>query len=241
MSSLRVNPIGFNDVIMELRRLADPAVAKGLIRFGLPAQKALGITAPRLRALAKRIGRNQALSLKLWTTGIHEARVLAALIGEPDEVTKRQMARWARDFDSWGVCDACCVVLFVHTPHSMEMAFRWSRDKREYVKRAGFVLMASMAVHQKALADREFVPMLRAIREQSADERGFVKKAVNWALRQIGKRNLHLNMLAIETGTKIQSLDSPSARWIASDALRELRSDAVRRRLKLKLKKHKSH
>ena len=230
----------FSDIIAELRLMADPAVAKGLSRFGLPTKKALGITAPKLRALAKRIGKNQALSLRLWSTGILEVRVLAALIGEPAEVTKRQMARWGRDFDSWGVCDACCGVLFVYTPHAMEMAFRWSRDKREYVKRAGFVLMASMAVHQKSLADGEFVPMLRAIREQSADERGFVKKAVNWALRQIGKRNLHLNMLAIETAAKIQSLDSPAARWVASDALRELRGDAVQRRLDVKPRTHKS-
>ena len=230
----------FSDVMVELRKMADPTVARGLSRFGLPTEKALGITAPKLRALAKRIGKNQALSLKLWTAGLLEARVLAALVGEPDEVTRRQMTLWARDFDSWGVCDACCGVLFVRTPHAMQMAFIWSRDKREYVKRAGFVLMASMAVHQKFLDDREFVPMLRAIREQSADERGFVKKAINWALRQIGKRNLHLNTLAVETATRIQFLNSPAARWVASDALRELRSDAVQCRLKEKLKRHNS-
>ena len=230
----------FSDVMVELRKMADPTVARGLSRFGLPTEKALGITAPKLRALAKRIGKNQALSSKLWTAGLLEARVLAALVGDPAEVTKRQMARWARDFDSWGVCDACCGVLFVHTPQAMEMAFRWSRDKKEYVKRAGFVLMASMAVHQKYLEDREFFPMLGAIREQSADERGFVKKAVNWALRQIGKRNLHLNTLAIETATRIQTLDSRAARWVASDTLRELRCDAVQRRLKARHKKHKS-
>jgi 3-methyladenine DNA glycosylase AlkD len=238
--SFRISPMHFSDVIAELQHMTDPAVARGLSRFGLPTEKALGITAPKLRAFAKRIGRNQTLSLKLWTTGILEARVLAALVGEPEKVTKRQMAQWASDFDSWGVCDACCAVLFVYTPHAMEMAFKWSRDKREYVKRAGFVLMASMAVHQKALENREFVPMLKAIREQSADERGFVKKAVNWALRQIGKRNSHLNVAAIETGTRIQSLNSSAARWVAADALRELRSDAVQRRLKVKLRRLKS-
>ena len=228
------------EVIAELHSLADPAVVRGLSRFGLPTEHALGISAPKLHALAKRIGRDQALSLKLWETGVHEARVLAALVGEPDQVTKRQMVRWARDFDSWGVCDACCVVLFVHTPHAMAMAFRWSRDKREFVKRAGFVLMASMAVHQKSLADNTFVPMLKAIQEQSTDKRWFVKKAVNWALRQIGKRNLHLNLLAIETAARIRSLNSPPARWIASDALRELHSDGVQRRLKAKLARRNS-
>lgn len=225
----------FNEVVAELHSMADPEVVKGLHRFGLPTENALGISAPKLRSLAKRIGRDQALSLKLWDTGIQEARVLAALVGEPEKVTKRQMVRWVRDFDSWGVCDACCGVLFDRTPHAMTMAFKWSRDRREYVKRAGFVLMASMAVHQKALADGAFVPMLQAIHEEATDERGFVKKAVNWALRQIGKRNLHLNELAIKTAVGIQSLNSPAARWIASDALRELRGDAVQRRLRLKL------
>jgi 3-methyladenine DNA glycosylase AlkD len=237
---LQANPMTFNEVMTELRQLADPAVVRGLSRFGLPANKALGITAPKLRALAKRIGKNQALSLKLWTTGILDARVLAALIGEADQVTKRQMAQWASDFDSWGVCDACCVVLFVYSPHAMEMAFKWSHDKREFVKRAGFALMASMAVHQKSLEDRDFVPMLKVIHDESADDRWFVKKAVNWALRQIGKRNLRLNVLAIETAARIQSLDSPAARWVSSDALRELRGDAVQSRLKAKLKRRKA-
>jgi len=230
----------FNEAIAELHSLADSAVVRSLSRFGLPTKHALGISAPKLHALAKRIGRDQALSLRLWETGVHEARVLAALVGEPDRVTKRQMDRWVGDFDSWGVCDACCGVLFVYSSDAMEMAFKWSRDKREYVKRAGFALMASMAVHQKSLADSAFVPMLRAIREQSADERGFVRKAVNWALRQIGKRNFHLNSLAIETATKIHSIKSPAARWIASDALRELHSDGVQRRLKAKLARRNS-
>jgi 3-methyladenine DNA glycosylase AlkD len=224
-----------SEVITELHSMADPAVVRSLSRFGLPTENALGISAPKLRALAKRIGKDHALSLKLWETGVPDARVLAALVGEPDQVSMRQMNRWASEFDSWGVCDACCGVLFVYSPHAMKMAFKWSRDKREYVKRAGFALMASMAVHQKSLADSAFVPMLRAIRAQSTDDRGFVRKAVNWALRQIGKRNLHLNSLAIETATKIHSIKSPAARWVASDALRELRSDAVQRRLKAKL------
>jgi 3-methyladenine DNA glycosylase AlkD len=230
----------FNEVIAELRQMANPAVVRSLGRFGLPMDKSLGITAPKLRALSKRIGKNQALSLKLWETGIHDARVLAALVGEADKVSKHQMARWARGFDSWGVCDACCVVLFVDAPYAMEMAFKWSRDRREFVKRAGFALMAAMAVHWKSLEDREFVPMLKAVREQSADERNFVKKAVNWALRQIGKRNVHLNVLAIETATKIHSLNSPAARWVASDALRELRGEAVQRRLRAKLRRQSS-
>jgi 3-methyladenine DNA glycosylase AlkD len=230
----------YNDVIKELQEMADPTVAEGIKRFGIPNANALGITAPQLRSLAKKIGKNQSISLKLWTTGILEARGLAALVGEPEAVTKRQMNSWARDFDSWSVCDACCCVLFVYTPYAKEMAFRWSKDQREFVKRAGFVLMAAMAVHQKALEDRAFVPMLREIREGCKDERGFVWKAVNWALRQIGKRNLHLNQLAIESAIKIRSVDSRAARWIATDALRELRSEAVQRRLQSKMKSKKS-
>jgi 3-methyladenine DNA glycosylase AlkD len=230
----------FTEIVAELRRMGDPAVVQGLERFGLPTAKALGITAPKLRSFAKKIGKNQALSLKLWTTDLQEARVLAALVGDPEKVTKRQMDRWAKEFDSWGVCDACCGVLFVYSPHAMDMAFKWSIDKKEFVKRAVFVMMASMAVHQKSLADGAFVPMLKSIREQSADDRGFVKKAVNWALRQIGKRNLRLNARAIETAAKIQTLNSSAARWIAADALRELRSDAVQRRLKAKLTRAKS-
>jgi 3-methyladenine DNA glycosylase AlkD len=230
--------VDFREVNVELHSLADPAVVRGLSRFRLPTENALGISAPQLHAFAKRIGRDQELSLKLWETGVPEARVLAALVGEPDKVTKRQMVRWARDFDSWGVCDACCGVLFVYSPHAM--AFKWSRDKREFVKRAGFALMAAMAVHQKSLEDSEFIPMLKAIRLQSTDERWFVKKGVNWALRQIGKRNLHLNALAIDTASKIHTIKSPSAKWIASDALRELRSDAVQRRLRAKLARRNS-
>jgi 3-methyladenine DNA glycosylase AlkD len=230
----------YNDVIKELQDMTDPTVAEGIKRFGIPNGNALGITAPQLRLLAKKIGKNQSISLKLWTTGILEARGLAALVGEPDAVTKRQMNAWAQDFDSWSVCDACCCVLFVGTPYAKEMAFRWSKDRREFVKRAGFVMMAAMAVHQKALADIAFVPMLREIQRECKDERGFVRKAVNWALRQIGKRNLHLNELAIETAIKIRSVDSRAARWIATDALRELRSEAVQRRLQSKMKRKKS-
>ena len=220
--------------------MADPAVAKGAERYGLASGNVLGITAPRLRALAKRIGTNQELSLALWPTGIHEARVLAALIGDSALVSKRQMARWARDFDNWAVCDACCGELFIYTPYAVECAFRWSSQRREFVKRAGFVMMATMAVHLKQLGDDEFIPMLRAIRRESTDERNFVRKAVNWALRQIGKRNSNLNTLAIETARQVGAIDSRSARWIASDALRELRSSAVHRRLQGREKKNRT-
>ena len=219
-------------VLSQLHRLANPAVVKGAERFGIRGVKMLGISAPRIRALAKSIGTDQKLSLALWRTGFLEARALAAMIGDPALVSKSQMEHWVRDFDNWGVCDACCGELFVYTPFAREKAFRWSSQKREFVKRAGFVMMAVMAVHLKELGDEEFAPMLQAIRREAADDRNFVRKAVNWALRQIGKRNSRLNASAIETAREIRAMESRSARWIASDALRELNSPAVRQRLR---------
>jgi len=229
-----------SEVMVELRRLGDPAVVSGMKRFGLPTGNALGISAPKLRSFAKRIGRDQDLSLKLWHTGAMEARVLAALIGDPQKVTKRQMERWVKDFDSWGVCDACCGVLFVYSPYALEAAFRWACSEREFVKRAGFVMMAEIAIHLKTLGDREFLPMLKLIRRESVDERNFVRKAVNWALRQIGKRNNRLNRLCIGEAKRIQASSSRSARWIANDALRELQSAPVQRRFQKLEKKSRT-
>lgn len=219
------------EVISRLRELGDPVVVKAMARFGLPTKNALGVTAPRLRLLAKSIGRDQKLSLELWSTGIPDARVLAALIGDPQKVTKRQMEHWVKEFDSWGVCDACCGVLFVDSSFALEAAYRWVTKEPEFVKRAGFVMMAEMAIHRKEMEDSEFLPMLTSIRIGAIDERNFVRKAVNWALRQIGKRNLRLNKLAIAEAERIRRIDSKSARWIASDALRELQSPKVQSRL----------
>jgi len=219
------------EVIDELKRLGDPAIVEGMKRFGGTTEHALGITAPQLRSLAKRIGQDQELSLKLWTTGIHEARAIAALIGDPEKVTWRQMGKWVKDFDSWSTCDAACVVLFVRSPYALRAAFQWCRSEKEFVKRAGFVMMAAAAIHLKSLDDREFLPMLNEIRRGSDDERNFVRKAVNWALRQIGKRNKRLNKLAIAEGERMRRIESRAARWIASDALRELRNPQVQRRL----------
>lgn len=187
--------------------------------------------------LAKKIGRDQALSLKLWSTGFLEARVLAALTGDPAKVTRRQMERWVKTLDSWGVCDACCACLFVHTPHALEAALKWSKSEKEFIKRAGFVMMAEIALHLKTLDDRQFLRMLKAIRREACDERNFARKSVNWALRQIGKRNSFLNEQAIRTARSVHALNSPSARWVANDALRELQSSKVLLRLQEKSKK----
>lgn len=219
------------DILAHLKSLADPSQLEGMARFGIRVETALGgISAPLLRKLAREIGKNHRLAQKLWKSGIHEARHLAALIDEPAQVTEAQMERWAKQFDSWDVCDGCCLNLFDKTPFAHRKAIEWSRRKEEFVRRAGFSLMAVLAVHDKTADDEMFLRFLPVIERQSTDQRNFVKKAVNWALRQIGKRNPKLNRAAVATAHRIHRIDSRSARWIASDALRELQSEAVWRR-----------
>jgi 3-methyladenine DNA glycosylase AlkD len=207
---------------------------KGMARFGVTTARAFGVPAPFIRSYARTIGTNHELALQLWRTGILEARILAALVGDPGLVTRKLMNAWVKDFDNWAVCDGTCGILFDKTPFAFKMAFEWSRKKGEFVKRAGFVMMAELAVHNKDAPDRNFVRFLPVIKRGSDDERNFVKKAVNWALRQIGKRNQRLNAAAIKTAKAIRAINSPSARWIATDALRELENKAVENRLKRK-------
>jgi 3-methyladenine DNA glycosylase AlkD len=221
------------DVLTELRSLGDPAAVAGMARFGIRSSKALGVSTPVLRAMAKRIGRDHALAQDLWRTGILEARAISSLVGDPQLVTEELMEAWVVDFDSWAVCDAACCNLFDKTKFAWKKALAWSRREEEYVKRAGYTLMAALAVHDKAAPDEKFLRLLPAIRRGASDERNFVKKAVNWALRQIGKRNRKLNRAAILAAREIRAMNSSSARWIAADALRELESEAVRRRLKI--------
>ncbi len=224
-------------VLRELYALANPRNVEGMARFGISTCKeALGIPTPVLQKIARKIGRDHALALELWKSGVFEARCIAALIDDPKLVTEEQMERWARDFDNWAVCDNCCGRLFDKTSLAYRKTLEWSRREEEYVKRAAFSLMAALAVHDKQAADVKFLKFLPPIRRESTDERNFVKKAVNWALRQIGKRNVALHKAAIKTAQEIRKIDSPSARWIAADALRELRSEAVQKRLR-----HKRH
>jgi 3-methyladenine DNA glycosylase AlkD len=184
--------------------------------------------------MAKQIGRNHLLAQRLWNSGVHEARILAGMIDLPEEVTEKQMEKWARDFDSWDVCDQVCSNLFDKTKFAHKKAIIWSKRREEFVKRAGFVLMATLAVHDKESGDKQFLKFLPIIKREARDERNFVKKAVNWALRQIGKRNLALNRMAIKTAKEIQGIDSKAAKWIASDAIRELTSEAVQKRLRIR-------
>jgi 3-methyladenine DNA glycosylase AlkD len=226
------------EVLKELRAQADPAAVAGMARFGIRSANALGVSTPKLRALAKRIGRDQPLAIELWRTGILEARGVAGLIGDAAAVTEALMESWVAGFDSWAVCDGCCCNLFDKTRFAWRKAIEWSRRDEEFVKRAGYVLMAALAVHDKPAPDEKFLRFLPALRRGASDERNFVRKAVNWALRQIGKRNRKLNREAIRIAREIRAIGTPAARWIAADALRELQSDAVQRRLARPLRSH---
>jgi 3-methyladenine DNA glycosylase AlkD len=220
------------EAIARLKSLANPANVEGMARFGINPQSTLGVSVPVLRKLARELGRDHALAQELWGSGIHEARILAAFVDDPKRVTEEQMERWVRDFDSWDVCDQVCASLFDRTPFAYQKAAQWSVQSAEFVKRAGYALMAALAWHDKSAADAKLAAFLPLIERGATDERNFVRKAVNWALRQIGKRNAALNALAIEAARRIQRLDSRSARWIATDALLELESGAVQQRLR---------
>jgi 3-methyladenine DNA glycosylase AlkD len=202
-----------------------------MARYGVDISNALGIGAPSLRRLAREIGKDHPLALKLWNSGIHEARILASLIDDPKLVTEQQMDFWVNDFYSWDIRDSCCGNLFKKTPFAYRKAIEWSGSEQEYIKRAGFAMMAVLALNRR-IDNSQFDEFLPIIIENSTDERNFVKKAVNWALRQIGKRNPECNKKAIKVAEDIHKLDSRSARWIAADALRELRSDSVQDRLR---------
>ena len=219
------------EVLGQLHSLANPSALEGMARFGINPHQTLGISMPVLRRLARGAGKDHALAAELWDSGFHEARILAGLVDDPRQVTPQQMDDWAQDFDSWDVCDQVCGCLFDKTPYAYQKAIQWSADAREFVRRAGFVLMAELAVHDKAAADERFEAFFPLMVRQAGDERNFVRKAVNWALRGIGKRNLRLNRRAIEVSRQIAGLDSRSARWIAADALRELTSEKIQKKL----------
>jgi 3-methyladenine DNA glycosylase AlkD len=209
-------------ILAELQRLANPTNVAGMARFGIVGRKLLGISVTQLRAIAKRTGRNHELAGELWASEIFEARILAAFIAEPKRVTRRQANAWVKDFECWADCDGLCIHLFRKTPFAHDFAVVWSNRREELVKRAGFTMMATLAVHDKAAPDAVFRGYLTRIQAAATDERHNVKKGVNWALRQIGKRNRLLNLQAIRRARLIRKQDSKAARWIASDALREL-------------------
>jgi 3-methyladenine DNA glycosylase AlkD len=221
-------------VLRELRGLADPKVRAKMAYFGVHVPKAHGISVPVLQQFAKHIGKDHRLAQGLWTTGIHEARILATFIGEPEKVTAAEMERWVRDFNSWDIVDAACCYLYAHTKFAWKKAAEWSRRSKEFEKRAAFSLVAYLSYKDKGAPNARFLQFLKVIERDAHDERNFVKKAANWALRNIGKRNVRLNREAIRAAEGIRRQDSRAARWIAADALRELKSDAVQKRLRRK-------
>jgi 3-methyladenine DNA glycosylase AlkD len=210
-------------ILAELRSLGDPVAREGQARFGIQTRRALGISIPKLRAIARREGKSHDLALELWASGIHEARILAGFVDEPTAVTEAQLEAWAAEFDSWDLVDQICGSLFDKTPWAYQKAVEWAGRKEEFVKRAAFSLMAELAVHDKGAPDDRFHQFFPLIEREAGDPRNFVRKAVNWALRGIGKRSRALNVLAIQTALRIQENGAGTARWVASDALRELR------------------
>lgn len=220
------------EILKQLKSLSNPENVAGMARFGINPNNTYGVSIPALRKIARETGRHHTLAGRLWSSGIHEARILACLIDVPELVSEEQMEKWVVDFDSWDVCDQCCSNLFDKTGFAYQKVLEWSSRNEEFVKRAGFVLMATLAVHDKMAGDEEFLKFLPLIKREAADDRNFVRKAVNWALRQIGKRNLNLNRAAVETAKELQKTDSKTAKWVASDALRELTNEKIRKRLK---------
>ena len=215
-----------------LKSKADPANVAGMQRFGINPNQTLGVSIPTLRQIAGQTGKDHALAEALWASGVHEARILASMVDDPRLAQEEQMERWVKDFDSWDVCDQVCSNLFDRTPFATQKAQAWSTRSEEYAKRAGFVLMACLAAHDQKASDGQFEAFFPLMLQEAGDERNFVKKAINWALRGIGKRNLSLNQKAIAAAQEMLLIEAKPARWIATDALRELTSPAVQSRLR---------
>ena len=222
-----------DEVMGRLRVLARPGEIEGMARFGMTPDHRLGLSVPAMRQLAKEIGKDHALALQLWDTGIPDAQMVAAMIDRPQDVTEAQMEAWVADFNSWDVCDQVCGNLFEKTPFVWQKITAWAARDEEYVRRAAFAMIAGLAWHDKRVTDDQFIATFPLMKAAATDDRNFVKKAVNWALRNIGKRNAALNAAAIEAARDIGRIDSRAARWIAADALRELQSDAVQQRLQI--------
>lgn len=220
------------DILEQLKAKGNPKNLEGMARFGMATDKRLGVSVPEMRRIARNTGQDHELAIKLWKTGIAEARIVASMIAVPEELSEHEMNAWVKDLNSWDVCDQVCMNLFEKTPFARQKILEWSERNEEFVKRAAFALLADLAWHDKQATDAEFIAFLPVIKRGATDERNFVKKAVNWALRAIGKRNRKLNKAAIKMAREIQRLDARSARWVAADALQELQSDETQQRLR---------
>jgi len=219
-------------VLETLKSKARPEQLEGMAKYGMAIEQRLGISVPDLRKFAKELGQDHDLALELWKTGLSEARIVAAMVDDPERLTEEQMEEWVKGINSWDVCDQVCMNLFEKTPLAWEKIHDWSQRQEEFVKRTAFSLIACLAWHDKKAEDKKFTELFPVIKQGATDDRNFVKKAVNWALRNIGKRNRNLNKAVIEVAKEIQCLDSKAARWIAADAIKELEGEAVQRRLK---------
>ncbi len=222
----------YNYIIKFLEANYNETNRQGMARFGINVSRAVGVSISQLRPLAKEIKKNHPLALLLWKSGIHEARLLAALIADSGMLTEETMEEWVKDFNSWDIVDITCMHLFDRSPLGIKKALEWVEREEEFVKRAGFTILAATAVHDKKRDDQDFVPFLNIIEMKADDSRNFVKKAMNWALRQIGKRSHFLRDEAIKTAARIVTHDSKAAQWIARDALRELNDPNIIERIK---------
>ena len=220
-----------DEVLAWLEKNGTRSTVEGMARYGIVAQRAFGVTMGTLQTLAKELGKDHALAVALWETGWYEARLLAALVGDPERVTRRQMDAWAKGFENWADCDTVCFKLWDRTPFAWEKVHQWATSPREFVKRGAFALMACLALHDKAASNEQFLALLALIEEGARDERNFVKKGVNWALRSVGRRNLLLNAAAIAVARRLSLSKEAAPRWVGKDALRELASPKVRAQL----------
>jgi len=222
----------YQEVIKKIKSLRNPENVKGMVRYGINPRNNLGVSIYKMRPIAKEIGRNHDLAIKLWNSDIHDARLLACFIDDPDKLTSEQMDSWAKDFDSWDICDQTCTSLFDLNPLAWKKVFEWAEQDEEFVKRGAFALIAGLSVHDKKASDKKFEQFFPIIKKHSIDERNYVKKAVNWALRNIGKRNLNLNKKTIELSKNILTINSKTAKWIARDAIRELSTEKIQKKIK---------
>lgn len=223
--------MNYNQVIEKLKSLESPKNVEGMARYGINPKNNLGVSIYILRPIAKKIGKNHDLALKLWGSGIHDARLLACFIDDPEKVTEKQMDSWSKDFDSWDICDQACTSLFDQTSQAWSKAFEWAERDEEFVKRAAFSLIAGLSIHDKKASDEKFEQFMPIIKKHAIDERNYVKKANNWALRNIGKRNINLNKKAIKIAEELLKIENKTAIWIAKNALKELTSEKVKYRL----------
>jgi 3-methyladenine DNA glycosylase AlkD len=233
---MQAQNIQVDEVVAILRSEANADNVKGMQRFGINTEYALGINIPFLRTLAKKYKKNHSLALALWQTGFHEARLLAGFIADVKQTDNNLMDSWVKDINSWDLCDQVCGTLFCRTPQAPQKAFEYIQNQDEFTRRVGFVLMATMAIHRKELPDALFIEFLNTLSSYATDPRNMVKKAVNWALRQIGKRNVALHHEALITAQAIKELPDKTAKWIAADALRELKSHACINRVSTRKK-----